>query len=69
MEKRPEDEPVPIKLKNQELEIAWYGLLHSIKEGFIKRGDAIKQLQEWDGQTLPEPPVEEGESSIIEVDE
>lgn len=68
MEKRPEDEPVPIKLKNQELEIAWYGLLHSIKEGFISRGDAIKQLQEWDG-TLPKAPLQDNETDIIEVDE
>jgi hypothetical protein len=69
MEKRPEDEPVPIKLQNQELELAWYGLLYSIKSGFISRGDAIKTLQDWDGQTLPEAPSQTDETDIIGIDE
>lgn len=43
-----EREPIPIELHKPELEIAWRGLLYSVKAGFLTRDQAIVTLTDWD---------------------
>lgn len=48
METNIEHEPTPLQLRRPELEIAWRGLLYSVKAGYLSREDAIVTLKDWD---------------------
>lgn len=52
METQPEYDPLPIQLQRPELEIAWRGLLYSVKAGFLTKDQAVITIKEWDnGET------------------